>query len=280
MKLLLVDDEPGIREGLAALLRRKGHEVLTAADCASARSHLDGGDIDLVITDWRLPDGRAEDFVARSPCPVIAMSGHPDEVEGHQAISLVLTKPVAANRLLDVIANFGERDVVMAPPTMPRDVAVLVERAQAAMAGGATVEDDATFITLRGPLPDETVLPTLQRLGGDMRVLTPHGLPVVELRWCRDGRPDLDVVVVAPGQPWPDADEFAVDFDGIELLPGQFGECIDRAGAVRAAGRCVHFLNVPESLLSWASDQGRADDMPMRAAVGPRLPAVLADLWS
>ncbi len=30
--ILIVEDEPGIREGLAALLRRKGHQVRTAAD--------------------------------------------------------------------------------------------------------------------------------------------------------------------------------------------------------------------------------------------------------
>src|SRR5204862_382571 len=36
MRCLLVDDEPGIREGLAALLRRQGHHVDTAGDCAAA----------------------------------------------------------------------------------------------------------------------------------------------------------------------------------------------------------------------------------------------------
>ena len=72
MRCLLVDDEPGIREGLAMLLRRRGYEVQTAGDCAEARARLDAQSFDIVVTDWRLPDGFASSFVDGCPCPVLA----------------------------------------------------------------------------------------------------------------------------------------------------------------------------------------------------------------
>ena len=50
--------------------------------------------------------------------------------------------------------------------------------------------------------------------------------------------------------------------------------------AAMGRGRRVHFLNVPDSLRTFAASQGRAHDMPMREPVGPRLPADFADLWS
>ena len=50
MKCLLVDDEPGIREGLAMLLRRRGFEVTTAGDCAAAAAALDAQNFDVVVT--------------------------------------------------------------------------------------------------------------------------------------------------------------------------------------------------------------------------------------
>ncbi|HET9551912.1 MAG TPA: sigma-54 dependent transcriptional regulator [Anaeromyxobacteraceae bacterium] len=52
--ILVVDDEPSMRELLEILLRKQGHEVATAADLGRALARLGGGDLDLVITDLRL----------------------------------------------------------------------------------------------------------------------------------------------------------------------------------------------------------------------------------
>lgn len=285
MNCLLVDDEPGIREGLAALLRRKGHEVHTAGDCAAAAAQLAERGFDLVITDWRLPDGTASRFIVDCPCPVVAVSGHPEEVEVHPSVREVLTKPVSPARLLELLAATAPASAAPAGgrvADLPRDVREVVEAAIAVLGRpvGAQVEDDGAFVVLRAPLPSDALLPALEELGGDLRVLTPGGRTQVELRLCRDGRPDPGLPVVRPGVVWPAVAEFAVDFHGIETIPSLFGNCLDRLVDARRRGARVHFLNVPDSLHFWASSQGKAHDMPMREKVGPRLPAVLADLWS
>ena len=77
MRCLLVDDEPGIREGLAMLLRRRGFEVVTAADCAAAQACLDEQSFDVVVTDWRLPDGVALAFLRDCEVPAIAVPANP-----------------------------------------------------------------------------------------------------------------------------------------------------------------------------------------------------------
>lgn len=282
MNCLLVDDEPGIREGLAALLRRKGHAVQTAGDCAAAAARLAERSFDLVITDWRLPDGTAAAFVADCPCPVVAVSGHPEEVEVHAAVREVLTKPVSPARLLDVLSTHATPPP---PPPAPRPLPADVQRVVAAVRrelGDVAIEleDDGTFVVLRAPLADEARLPALAELGGDLRVLAPGGRPHLELRLLRDGRPDPGLCVVRAGAAWPDATEFAVDFDGSEPSVPAFAACLDHAAEVRRRGGRVHFLNVPDPLHFWAIDQGRTHDMPMREKVGPRLPMVLADLWS
>jgi len=269
MRCLLVDDEPGIREGLAMLMRRKGHEVCTAGDCAAATARLAERDFDCVITDWRLPDGTAACFVGACACPVIAISGHPEEVLAGAAIQHVLQKPVAPARLFELLATATARAAASPPAALPRDVQDVVDRALACLPDPGAVE-----------LHDEAVLDRLAGLGGDLRVLAPGGRALLELRLCRDGRPDAGMPVVAPGEPWPARGEFAVDFHDVDPAAVDFGSCLDRAVDCRDRGVRVHFLNVPDSLLSQASCQGRAHDMPMRDAVGPRLPAVLQDLWS
>ncbi|MBE6484878.1 MAG: response regulator transcription factor [Actinomycetaceae bacterium] len=54
--ILVVDDEPSIRELLSASLRFAGFEVLTAADGHEALDHQSGARLDLVVLDIMLPD--------------------------------------------------------------------------------------------------------------------------------------------------------------------------------------------------------------------------------
>jgi hypothetical protein len=120
------------------------------------------------------------------------------------------------------------------------------------------------------------VLAELAALGGDLRVLAPGGRPIVELRCWRDARPD-DLPVVGAAESWPATGDFALDFDRAVPSPRAFLALLDRAAAER---RTVRFLNLPPYLRLWAEVSGRGADLPKRTPVGPRLPAVLSDLWS
>ena len=62
-RVLLVEDEPAIREGLATCLRLRGHEVETSEDLAGAREALSSSvRFDVVVTDWTLPDGQISEL--------------------------------------------------------------------------------------------------------------------------------------------------------------------------------------------------------------------------
>lgn len=293
MRCLLVDDEPGIREGLAALLRRKGHQVVTAGDGAAAGAALAHDTFDVVVTDWRLPDGTARTFLAQCRVPVVAISGHPEEVDAD--VAEVLTKPVAPAHLFEVLT--GLTAGAAAPPATARasaaseaasDLAALpadVRRLAAAFRAlvGGELCDDGPFVVLRGELADRSQLTALQALGGDLQVLVRGAQEHVQLRLCRDGRPHLDLPVVAAGQPWPVRGEFAVDFAASGTTAAdcaEFAGHLERAARRRAAGATVHFLNLPAAFREWARSHGREHELPMQAVVGPRLPALFADLWS
>jgi DNA-binding NtrC family response regulator len=107
-KLLVVDDEKNIREGLAASLQMDGYDVVTAADGAEGWKRFGKGDIDLVITDLRMPGMSGEEFMrhiaAETPgIPVIVLTGH-GTVETAVAAMRdgaydFLTKPVNLERL-------------------------------------------------------------------------------------------------------------------------------------------------------------------------------------
>jgi len=282
MKCLLVDDEPGIREGLAALLRRKGHEIHTADDCTSAAAAIGAETFDVVVTDWRLPDGHAAQFVVGCPWPVVAVSGHPEEVEQHAIVRTVLQKPVSPSRLLAAIEAAREAAPVTAPVTFPDDVRRVLDAARSAVPAGSElrIEDDGTFVTWHAELADDAAVPALRELGGDLCVRRTANAWRLELRLCRDGRPDPAMPAVAATAPWPAHGEIAVDLHGIDVSERQLAEWFERARLRGAAGGRVWFLNIPPALQTAASDWEKANDMPMRAPVGPRLPALLEGLWS
>jgi len=79
--LLVIDDEKNIREGLAADFEMDGYDVKIAANGDEGLEFLSKGDIDLVITDLRMPGTRGEDVLKKVTrempgIPVIVLTGH------------------------------------------------------------------------------------------------------------------------------------------------------------------------------------------------------------
>jgi DNA-binding NtrC family response regulator len=80
-KLLVVDDEKHIREGLQKALSLDGYEVEVAQDGKEALEKIDEEEIDLVITDLKMPRLSGEelmkDALSRYPyLPIIILTGH------------------------------------------------------------------------------------------------------------------------------------------------------------------------------------------------------------
>jgi len=80
-RLLVIDDEKNIREGLADFLQTDGYEVVCAENADEGWMRFCGGDIDLVITDLKMPGLSGDDLMrrilAQSPgFPVIILTGH------------------------------------------------------------------------------------------------------------------------------------------------------------------------------------------------------------
>jgi DNA-binding NtrC family response regulator len=133
-KLLIVDDEKNIREGLADSLAMDGYETVCAASGEEGWKLFGNGDIDLVITDLRMSgmDGGElmRRVLAEAPgLPVIILTGH-GTVEA--AVSAMregawdfLTKPVNLDRLSLLVKRALEnRELAL----RHRDMAAELER--------------------------------------------------------------------------------------------------------------------------------------------------------
>jgi CheY-like chemotaxis protein len=188
MRILLVDDEAGIREGLAALLRRRGHEVRTAADCAAATAAL-ADDLDVLVTDWRLPDGVAGTFLASARCPVIAVSGHPEEIGPEHRLAAILTKPVRPTELMAAVDAATQASSKQEVASDPSDAvaAALTAYADLLPAGStARLYDDGVFATLVAELPEGQAPPSAPA-AGDFDLARHGGRWRLTWRLRRDG---------------------------------------------------------------------------------------------
>ncbi len=115
-KILIVDDEAPIRRVVERALAQLGAAILHAATVEEALQALDGGGVDLVITDIRLGNGSGVD-VARAaaklhPAPhVIAMSGACDPNDGLElgkaGVTAFVPKPFTPAEILAAIETVG-----------------------------------------------------------------------------------------------------------------------------------------------------------------------------
>lgn len=108
--ILVVEDDPAIRDMVAFNLRRAGYAIVEAHDCQSARVHVADHRPDLILLDWMLPDSSGIEF-ARSlrrdeltrDIPIIMLTARTtedDKVRGlDSGIDDYVTKPFSAREL-------------------------------------------------------------------------------------------------------------------------------------------------------------------------------------
>lgn len=110
--VLIIDDEKNIREGLAAALEMEGYTVALAADGKQGLARMVKGDIDLVITDLRMPEISGEQVLAKVAAenpgvPVIVLTGHGSIDSAVEAMRNgaydFLTKPLNLDQLILIV---------------------------------------------------------------------------------------------------------------------------------------------------------------------------------
>jgi DNA-binding response OmpR family regulator len=117
-RILVVDDEPGMRKSLAMMLRREQYQVTEAASVAEAVSRLKEDGYDLVIADLMMEPLDGLDLLTLiqrygTTCPVIIMTafGTPEARSEAAALGAVdfIEKPLEALHLLGRVRSLVVR---------------------------------------------------------------------------------------------------------------------------------------------------------------------------
>ncbi len=128
-QILVVDDEPDIRELLEITLSRMGMDTAAAADLGQARALLAESSFDLCLTDLRLPDGSGIDLVEHIqehhpnlPVAVITAYGSMDTAIAALKAGAFdfLSKPIDLTRLRTLIDSALKASSTTAPPPVDR----------------------------------------------------------------------------------------------------------------------------------------------------------------
>jgi len=114
-RILIVDDEPDIREMIGEILRDEGHETACAGNAAEARERLREFSPDLILLDVWMPDTDGISLLREwrdadvLRCPVVMISGHGSVETAVEATRLgafdFVEKPVSMARLMVTIEN-------------------------------------------------------------------------------------------------------------------------------------------------------------------------------
>lgn len=118
MRILLVEDEPAVREELCEFLELRGFTVCAVGDVANALRVLREGRLPCaLLTDFNLPDGSGLDLIrtirhtldlGAEVTPALLMTGHTDLTEqvrlalAQEGVTM-LTKPLDPTALLSLL---------------------------------------------------------------------------------------------------------------------------------------------------------------------------------
>ncbi|HEX6964722.1 MAG TPA: sigma-54 dependent transcriptional regulator [Gemmatimonadaceae bacterium] len=119
MNILIVDDEPALRQTLSLILGADGHQTVTASDGDEALAHATAGDVDIVLCDLRMPKVDGLEFIDRyrasgGSALIIAMSAYGDADTAIAAMQHgaydYIQKPFRADEVSLVVRKAAERE--------------------------------------------------------------------------------------------------------------------------------------------------------------------------
>jgi DNA-binding response OmpR family regulator len=146
-KVLVVDDEPTVREVVVGYLRRDGHDVSEAADGTRALELLDAEPPDLVVLDMMLPGVNGLDVLRRlravSDIPVIMLTARADESDRVSGLELgaddYVVKPFSprelAARVNGVLRRVNGRQAATPAPLVYDDLTIDPRSREVTLAG-------------------------------------------------------------------------------------------------------------------------------------------------
>lgn len=120
-KILIIDDEEKIRTLLSRIIGLEGFEVFQASDLKNAKKRLEASDIDVVISDVKLPDGSGVEFsrIIKEKHPsieVVLLTAYGNIQDGVQAIKNgafdYITKGDDNNKIIPLVYKAIEKVVL------------------------------------------------------------------------------------------------------------------------------------------------------------------------
>ncbi len=118
LAILVVDDEPAIRDVFSRFLARRGHRVVTCGTAGEGIAAAEQAQFDVIVTDLLLPDLSGLEMARRlraSGCTsrLVVLTGEPgaDTVDQARELSVFryLAKPIRAGVLIDVVEEAGKQ---------------------------------------------------------------------------------------------------------------------------------------------------------------------------
>ena len=115
-RVLFVDDEPHVTEGLKRALRKEPYEILTASSAQEAFEILARAPVDIVISDERMPGMSGSEFIAA------VRQKYPD------TIRMILTGHASLNAVIRAV-NEGEIYRFFTKPCNEVDLSITIRQA-------------------------------------------------------------------------------------------------------------------------------------------------------
>lgn len=113
LSVLVVEDDELVSKSLALALRSSGAKVTLAVSAERALDLIAEGAFDVVLSDWRLPNGTSGTELAESlaethpalPCVILTGELHLEPSDGGIATPVVLRKPASHHAICEALSN-------------------------------------------------------------------------------------------------------------------------------------------------------------------------------